>query len=43
MSKNQDLQIFELKLNKHGLIFSHLEVVVCGGKTQLQLGENFNQ
>ena len=42
MFKDQDLQMFGLKLNKmHN--FHPLEVVGRGSGTQLQLGENLNR
>ena len=41
VSKNQDLQMFVLKLNKYKY-FQPLEVVGRGSETQLQVGKNLN-
>ena len=44
VSKNQDLAIFDLKLNKIIMSnFQPLDVVGRGSETQLRVGENFKK
>ena len=41
--KNQELQIFSLKLNLNiCVLFNHLKLVGCRSEIQLQVGENLN-
>ena len=41
MFEHEDLQMFDLKLNKYEVFLKPLEVV--GSETQLQVGENLNK